>query len=471
MATSYETTEAPIYFHNSRSIDETAAITVAVERCPLCRGSDRRFYCQQCVSDGCFEHSNKRSHLNFRRQKKKWEEFKKSVEKSVKRVEKSVVKKEAKYEKLNEIEVCKQNIELLKQAIKTVKKETEKAQFVLQKTKEKNYQRKSKASRHSLKVTKIKEYIDSRGKITLTRNQETEAVLVRLQRERRIHLDVLTNYIFPISETHPSSADSLLISTASAIKDACQTAYVRGQWQYSDVRSDTIYRILEPTLPSNGNYSAYYMWVSLSKENNGTTPEQECGGSNLGHTFRAALCYCSQLLSILLYILDINHPKKQCYSEFCNDDITEKQLANSVNKLNHNVLYLCFSQGIKEVHLSPKDTLHNLYVLLQNHNIGRCIPFEVSEEMINSVMEGSSSVSDDSDTEPDTYIDEVGLGQDWEVPDNDLVYDLTSRDLCLNYPTHYSTQSSINEGGGLLASATTSIASFWQAARNTFERR
>jgi len=51
---------APTDFQLSESLEsstEGAAVSVALERCWLCLGSRRSFYCKQCVRTGDFVHS------------------------------------------------------------------------------------------------------------------------------------------------------------------------------------------------------------------------------------------------------------------------------------------------------------------------------------------------------------------------------------------------------------------------------
>lgn len=57
-----------------------------------------------------------------------------------------------------------------------------------------------------------------------------------------------------------SESDTMAVSTVSALRDASHTAYVRGQWVYTDGSGEAQYRIVEPTLPCSGDYSAYNLW-------------------------------------------------------------------------------------------------------------------------------------------------------------------------------------------------------------------
>ena len=60
-----------------------------------------------------------------------------------------------------------------------------------------------------------------------------------------------------------------------------------------------------------------------------------------------------------------------CSSEFCVSDLAEKQFNKAVSRLNQNVLYLCFSQGVNPDNLEPKHTLHNIVALLTSRQLGR----------------------------------------------------------------------------------------------------
>lgn len=59
-------------------------------------------------------------------------------------------------------------------------------------------------------------------------------------------------------------------------------------------------------------------------------------------------------------------------SEFCTNEITERQFKHSVACLNQNILYLCFSQSVAvPERLDPRNTLQNIAVLLSCPSLGR----------------------------------------------------------------------------------------------------
>jgi len=60
------------------------------------------------------------------------------------------------------------------------------------------------------------------------------------------------------------------------------------------------------------------------------------------------------------------------YSVFCGSEMAEKLFKNAVARLNQNILYLCFSQGVQEYHqLDTKNTLQNVLYLLRCPTFGR----------------------------------------------------------------------------------------------------
>lgn len=147
------------------------------------------------------------------------------------------------------------------------------------------------------------------------------------------------------------------MSTVSALAEARHTAYIRGRWVYSDSDGELQYQIVEPTLPSNGDYSAYIMWGTLStylylvsslaqttflsylhwcnvlihvdiystyqhtlllllvsdSESASRSPDAEMNQRNPAYTISSALSHTCQFVSVLAFYLDVILPRKQCY--------------------------------------------------------------------------------------------------------------------------------------------------------------
>ncbi len=52
----------------------------------------------------------------------------------------------------------------------------------------------------------------------------------------------------------------MALSTVTALAEARQTSYIRGRWVYTENAGELQYSIVEPSLPGNGDYSAYNLW-------------------------------------------------------------------------------------------------------------------------------------------------------------------------------------------------------------------
>nr|KAG5711877.1 hypothetical protein BaRGS_026318 [Batillaria attramentaria] len=194
------------------------------------------------------------------------------------------------------------------------------------------------------------------------------------------------------------SSESLALSTVTALKEASLMTYMSGQWILTDHNGNTFFKIVESRLPGHGDYS-----VAVTK----------------------GLSHMTQLVLTAADVLHVCLPRKVCFSEFCRGELNERQLQNAVSRLNHNVLYLCFSQGVDVEELSPRHTIRNLIILLHSPHLARYInsyrglSFTEDEQMVESVNYGS--VSDESEDEVDGPQEgEPELEVDWVRVDRNL---------------------------------------------------
>ncbi|XP_033735061.1 beclin 1-associated autophagy-related key regulator-like [Pecten maximus] len=423
-ASSLEEQEAPTEFELSSSFGSSSGLKIAIERCPVCEYSKRPFYCKICVNQGLFVHSKGTYPERFTDKSHKLEILTKERDSVLQQVKQSVYKKHVIDQKKQEIQECKRKITLLKLTLSASKEMKSAERQALDVISRENHARRVKGRNHQEKKQRIKDYI----KLIRTSNgvkfNTLGDVLENLSKERKKHVADLTHYIFPVLEVRrdsmvEESANSA--STEKALRDATHTTYIRGQWVYTDGNNGD-FRIVEPTLPSTGDYSPYNIWVATSRENNGD-PDNSL--RNPGHRISAALCYASQLVSILSSLLDVPLVHRQNYSIFCGAEVTEKNFRNSVACLNQNVLYLCFSQGLADCPLiDPRNTLGNICLLVRHTSLGRVQSFIVNQELLQSV--GEITVSTDEEREEDecqaelfTREGEIGLPPDWEeVPHN-----------------------------------------------------
>lgn len=453
----------------------SSGLTVAVERCPLCDCRRRPFYCKICVNEGKFIHSSATYLESYTDKKTKFEIAKKTHQEILSRFEISVSKQHRIDNKKSEIEDCRARINLLKLAIQATKESTTKGKELLDANRKENIVRHAKNKKHQEKMARINNFIEQSVISTESKQLRLKEKVEELARLRHELVNGLIEYIFPVEEVKGKNvADCMALSTVSALRDASHTAFLRGKWVYTDGSGDVQYKIVEPTLPGSGDYSSYSLWVATSKENAENNPDYS--SQNPGHRISAALCYTSQLLSVMSHILDFRLPRRQCYSEFCGGEMTEKRFESCVAALNYNILYVCFSQGITDIEvLYPKNTLQNMLALISAPKLGRLCSFEVNEDLMKSIDELCSSYEEE-DEKTSVFDNEDDLSPDWDcLPDDvpDMVEIQASRSELgvasniqyTSYPHHTSSsEASQLSASALVSSAAASLASFFNRA-------
>uniref|UniRef100_A0A8C5NEN5 Beclin 1-associated autophagy-related key regulator n=1 Tax=Gouania willdenowi TaxID=441366 RepID=A0A8C5NEN5_GOUWI len=426
----------------------TDALSVAVERCPLCCSSRRRLTCSRCIKDGDFVH------LNTGRPKERYSEKLEHLKKL--QEQKEQLQYRMKVEQLKEaLASAKQEVKSDKEVLKHWQDETER----LQKRAERHRDKGERIQRHNRKLREIEE----------RRRRELLGRLGTLGAVRREHLQQLTTYILPLQEdraaTDSRDEAALASSTVSELAEARRTTYLSGRWVWDDQNGETTISIGGPpvSLPANGDCSAYYSWVEEKSTNHGP----ELDHINPAHTVSAALCYATQLTNILSHILDVNLPKKLCNSEFCGDNLSRYRFTRALNKLNTNILHLCFSQHVDPEKLHPHHTLRNIMFLISedNPNLGRSGPFEVLADLEESMelveLVDPEGVGPAEDSEDEISDEETDLGTDWETVPSPRFCDIPSQSMDLSQSALQVSQPSA-PSGGMISSAAASVTSWFK---------
>lgn len=409
---------APTEFPLVSSIESSAGLTVAIERCPLCDFSKRKYYCTSCVNQGLFIHSKATICQRYTDLQLKLDHLKIERDENLRKCKETLgptVQRDALRLK---IENCKQMINLFRNALYTVNNRMMKSKQTLDILKKSNYNRSAKARTHREKKIMIQKYIKKRSNDIDEIGGRAQYSMCELSDIRRLHMIDIQKYIFLIKEVVHSSPieNNMAVSTISALREASHTTYISGRWIYSSSMEGGCYSIIEPSLPNDGDYSAYILWVAANRENSGGTDNSL---RNPGHTISGALTFSSQLLSVLSFLLDVRLPWRQNYNVFCSADLSERHFRDAVSRLNQNIIYLCFSQGLQEnQQLDVKNALQNMFHLLQSKvNFGRNLPILINESMLNSFEE--VMVQDDHKPFlPCDVTDEVE--GDWEQVNEDL---------------------------------------------------
>ncbi|XP_059375935.1 beclin 1-associated autophagy-related key regulator isoform X1 [Carassius carassius] len=458
------------------ALDDAEGLFVAVERCPLCNTARRRLTCARCIHNGDFVYFDGRNPESYSEKLQRIQKLKNEKENLQQRVIEAMDKKVQADQLRWKIMSCKMKIQQLKEAICTGNEEVKSGKDLLLRSKEEGQRLQRRASRHQEKRDKIKRHNQRLGELLEKRSKELQGRLEVLAEVRREHILEVTTHIFNIQEEKQGSRDpaeaendlALTSSTVSELAEARRITYSSGRWIWDDQNGETSISITGPhvTLPSNGDCSAYYSWVEEKSGNQGPGTElMELDHINPAHTVSAALCYATQLINILSHILDVSLPKKLCNSEFCGDNLTRYRFTRAVNKLNTNILHLCFSQHVDSELLHPHHTLRNIMFLVSpaNKKLGRTGPFEVSadlEDSIEFVEPEAAGPAEESGDEAVTD-EETDLGIDWETVPSPRFCDIPSQPMDLSQSGMQASQPAGN-AGGMISSAAASVTSWFR---------
>ncbi|CAF87919.1 unnamed protein product, partial [Tetraodon nigroviridis] len=276
---------------------------------------------------------------------------------------------------------CRRTVQQLKDSVCGCRSQLRSDSELLLRSQEERHGLQRRAGRHQDKLERIERHRRRLGDLLERRGRELEARLAQLAALRREHAAELTTHIFPMKEERQGNRDpadpaadsdpALSSTTVSELAEARRTTYLSGRWIWDDQNGETSISISGPpvVLPSNGELSAYYSWVEERSSSQGP----ELDHINPAHTVSAALCYITQLVTILSHILDVNLPKRLCNSEFCGENLNRYRFTRALSKLNTNILHLCFSQHVDIEKLHPHHTLRNIMFLVapDNSNLGR----------------------------------------------------------------------------------------------------
>lgn len=216
--------------------------------------------------------------------------------------------------------------------------------------------------------------------------QDAQLKLSLLAKARRKLIEDFTTNIFTVKEIFPQPLANREHSSSSLsprldpeesvvlefLADAMQNTYVNGRWVNSNELSGELhYQVVAPLLCSSGDYSAYNAWdqeppnhPALEATTSAATNPAVTGMEvNPAHTISAGLLFTSQLLQHIISILDVVMPRRLRFADF-GAPMSEYKFAKSVCRLNVSIMYLCLAQGVDAEKIRPKQTVHNLKLLL-----------------------------------------------------------------------------------------------------------
>ncbi|XP_034942631.1 beclin 1-associated autophagy-related key regulator [Chelonus insularis] len=463
---------APADFQLSSELEDVSSrLSVNLLKCPLCHYSRRIFYCRQCIQNGDFIHSTSVYSERFADKQLRLLRLKAARAQLEEKWSKLFEKYRQKDKLVCDINMCKERVRLLQALVNETKQSIYKGNQRLNVLKDINSQLVQRLPKHEERVEKLHRYVNNLKIKQEKKREDVDRKRQQLKKVIRAAAKQLVQYIFPLSQVEPErslygSEEENLSSdiVTCALADASGTSYVRGRWiSESENSLEMHHRIVAPTLPGSGDYSAYSLWVAASKDG---IPEanKENTVSNPAYNISAALTYATQLVNVLAYYINVRLPYKLTYSEFCGNEMSDQKFARKVARLNSNVLHLCFTQNTDLRVLHPMHTLQNLIHLLNTEisDLGRIGPMEVDPSLVEQLH---NQLTPDLENSDDSASDEEEDAFNWEW---EAVPNVACPEMQVPNPSAITSQQSssiqVNQSvaGGLVTSAAASIASIWR---------
>ncbi|XP_075146847.1 autophagy related protein 14 [Haematobia irritans] len=405
-------------------------------KCLLCLKQQYRFHCRECVKSGSITRKGK-SHTDesLLQKQTQYMQIKGKLHEFNKRYEKLIKDKKASENVIFEIKKHQEQVDLLKKLIAKKKLKLQTLQEQRNELAKANSDKRKTLPKYPIKVKELEDYVLDRIEKIENLRKRHHSKLDSLKDVTLLRIRQLVEYIFPIyeilkDEQRPvtaaaaqqhktSNAPSDDTDTIAALADATNTSYIRGKWVFhgSGIK-EMQYCIVAPSLPANGDYSAYLDWLKDNNDDVPKTTANEIIPSRVS-AFRivGALTYTTQLIQLISVYLDIRLPYKLAYGDFCRK-LNEEQFKRKVSRLNSNIMYLAYTQQVQLRTLKENHTLENLLILLdpEKSDLGRYGFQEVGNaphmKSIDSLLTYIETATE-SESE-----DENSLRLDWEAVPN-----------------------------------------------------
>lgn len=429
--------------------------TSRVIRCPVCEKPMRTFYCAKCIQKGRFVTLDHQMADKFSdtRLKHDNEQSPSSCEPDVASIDEEKALEELLQIKLRTLT---RKTETLKALYNDQKLKLEDTKKLLEETrKQVEIEKKSYKAKES-KIELIKRYINSRKASVKKRRDAELNYLDELKQHVSRRVYQLVQDIFPIEEVN------LLEQNSSFVNMETSPLLTFSDGSHHQIEQQTAYSIVEPWLPSNGDYSAYSLWVNDNQDKIPAPVNDDLPERNPAFRIGAGLAYTTQFVKNLASYLDVILPARMELDIFSRELLNDSQFSYNVAKLNTNVVYMCISQGIDISLLNPQRTLKNL-MLLFNINIsdlGRKPIFEIDNEEAAKRIE--DQLSKDLSLIREDFYDFSKFADDDDVSDSE--WEIS--DSINPMEIHLATEQSIQQNSYISRLPLRLIASFWSATGN-----
>ncbi|KOC65641.1 Beclin 1-associated autophagy-related key regulator [Habropoda laboriosa] len=311
---------APADFQLSSELEDVSnRLSVNLLKCPLCHNSSRIVYCRQCIQNGDFIYSTTVYTERFADKQLRLLRLKAARAQLEEKCVKALDKHKQRDKLICDINTCKERVRLLQSLVNETRQSINRGNQRLNVLKDVNSQLALRLPRHEERVEKLHQYVTG---LRARQEKQKEAVDRKRQQLKKVIRTAakqLIQYIFPLSKVQPnrslcsSEEDASSDVVTCALADASGTSYVRGRW-INDTENalEVQHRIVAPTLPGTGDYSAYSLWVAANKDG---VPgaNKETAMHNPAYNISAALTYATQLVNIIAYYVNIRLPYQLAY--------------------------------------------------------------------------------------------------------------------------------------------------------------
>lgn len=391
-------------------------------RCPVCEKPMRTFYCSKCILKGQFVTLDKDSDHLETRTYEQLDEF--STEKPM------IVDEQKIYEETlqTKLRTLRGKTDALKSLYESQKLKLKETEGLLKNIKsELEVEKKSNRSKEA-KICLIKKFINAREGSVKRRLDAKNNLQEDIRQYVNQRVYQLTTDIFPIEQLN------LLEHNNSFVNMETSPLLTFSDGSHHQIEQQTAYSIVEPWLPSNGDYSAYSLWINDNQDHIPASMS-DLSERNPAFRIRAALSYATQLVNNLASYLDVILPSRLDLDVFNKELLNDVEFSYNVAKLNTNVIHLCISQGVDISLLNPQRTLKNLMLILNINisDIGRKPIIEIdNEEAAKRIVDKLStdlSIYQESFYDFSKFVDEDDVSDsEWEISDTMAPNDMQQAD-------------------------------------------
>ncbi|TRY73810.1 hypothetical protein TCAL_02574 [Tigriopus californicus] len=347
--------------------------------CFACQHRRNIFICTSCLQSGQFEHSRDRQPESMADKQVRDAGLTRSITDMRTRVLQSMNVRVRRQLMLEKIRWHKTNIRSLEKAVADKRDQWTVTSGLAQKIELGNGRRRSRFDLFERKVEQIRRCSLGYRNELKQRERQVADLASTLAAHRQKYIRDLSAHIFPISEIFPSQVvthcysddedDNQECLIMESLNEAMSTSFINGRWVDNTPHSNEMhYRIVESCLSSSGDYVEYFGWKDKPEAE--VMARHDEGQMNPTLVISSALMLTTQLTHLIATTLDLILPKKMRSSDFGLLMKSEYRFTKRLLQLNFNIAYLCVTQGINPEYLKPKQTLHNLKLLIDFTEVG-----------------------------------------------------------------------------------------------------